>query len=162
MRTAAHGVDSAAAARDALVVRCMLDLEGKAGLAVQPMLAALSLCLVGLAVGLDVIGLAAGQPLLAELATWDIAAGLAVGLVGGAASALDLRRSHLDAGAFRIGLGRALLHGGAVGLLGLSLVVRVLGPLPSLTAIVFAALGLGLLLIARWLWGELHERARSA
>jgi uncharacterized membrane protein len=140
----------------------MLDREGRAGLDVQPMLAAVSLCLIGLAVGLDVIGLAAGQVLWADLATWDIAAGLAVGLVGGAASALDVRRTRLDTGAFRRGLARAVLHGGAVGLLSLSLVLRMLDTAPSLAAVVFAALGLGLLLVARWLWGELHERAPSA
>lgn len=138
----------------------MLDREGDIGLHVQPMLAALSLGLLGIAVSLDVIGLAAAEPFSPDLATWDIAAGLAAGLAGGVAAILDLRRIPAYTGAFRIAFAQALLQGSALCLLGMSLILRTVSPLPSLPAILLAALGVALLVIARWVSGRFLEPAR--
>lgn len=128
------------------------------------MLAILAVCLLGIALGFDLLGLATGEAVYADLAIGNLAVGLGADLLAGVAAIVDLRAVALRSEAGKVALVHLTLHGGALGLLALSLGFRTMErpPLPSALAIVLTAAGLGVLGIALWLGVELRERLTIA
>lgn len=129
------------------------------GHAIHPMLIVFPFGLLSTSLLFDVIALATGAARWAEVAYWMISAGLIGGVLAALSGVIDL--VHIPSGTRARYIGS--WHGAAnVGVLILFLVSWLLRNLgtgaPAVAPAVLSSIGLGLLVIAAWLGGELVEQ----
>jgi uncharacterized membrane protein len=131
-----------------------------AGYAVHPLLVTFPLGLFGVSVVLDVIGAVTEEPIWGFIATWNIVAGIATGLIAGIFGLLDLAEIPARTRAATVGIVHAILNTSMLGLFGASLAVRALSgsPLPPTAAVLLSASGLALAGIAGWLGSAMIRR----
>jgi uncharacterized membrane protein len=127
---------------------------------VHPMLVVFPLGLLIASVVFDVLFMATGYPVFAEVAFWNIAGGIVGGLAAAVFGLIDYYAIPHGTRARRIGLLHGLGNVTVVALFALSLWIRwtsgeIAPPLVAL-ALSFMAVGLGA--VAGWLGGELVDR----
>jgi len=131
---------------------------------VHPMLIVLPLGLLAMAVVFDIVYLASGDETFANVAFWDITAGIVGGLAAAIFGFIDWWAIPKDTRARRIGL----YHGGGNLVIVLLFVVSWFLRLPdhsyspNLLPFVLALIGAGMALGTAWLGGELVYRLRVA
>jgi uncharacterized membrane protein len=131
-----------------------------AGYAVHPLLVTFPLGLLGVSVILDVIGAVTEEPIWGFIATWNIVAGIACGLVAGIFGLLDLADIPARTRAASVGVFHAILNKAVLALFSASLVLRALSgaPLPSTAAVLLSASGIALAGVAGWLGSAMIRR----
>jgi len=135
-----------------------------AGHPIHPMLIVLPLGLLSMGVVFDIVYLASNDETFAEVAFWDITAGIVGGLVAAVFGLIDWLAIPKDTRAKRLGL----WHGGGnvaiVLLFVVSWLMRVSNHayLPDLIPFVLGVVGVASALVTAWLGGELVYRLRVA
>lgn len=131
-----------------------------AGYAVHPLLVTFPLGLLGMSVILDVIGAVTEEPMWGFIASWNIVAGLASGIVAAIFGLIDLTEVPARTRAAKVGIFHAILNTVMLGFFAASLVVRALATsaLPPVSAVLLSALGLGLAGVAGWLGSAMIRR----
>lgn len=131
-----------------------------AGYAVHPLLVTFPLGLLGMSVILDVIGAVTEEPIWGFIASWNIVAGLASGVVAAIFGFIDLTEIPGRTRAAKVGMFHAILNTVMLGFFAASLVVRALASsaLPPVSAVLLSSLGFGLAGIAGWLGSAMIRR----
>lgn len=127
---------------------------------IHPILIVFPLGLLSIAVLFDILHLIFGNPVLSQVAFWDIAAGVLGGLGAAVFGLIDWLAIPNNTRAKRVGL----MHGGGnvvvVLLFAISWLLRMNEPsnVPGAPAFVLALAGAGLAVVTGWLGGELVDR----
>lgn len=127
---------------------------------IHPMLVVFPLGLLVASVIFDVLYLATGYAIFADVAFWNIAGGLIGGLAAAVFGLIDYLAIPEGTRARRVGLLHGLGNVAVVGLFALSLWVRWnAGEIaPPLLALALSFVGVGMGAISAWLGGELVDR----
>jgi uncharacterized membrane protein len=135
-----------------------------AGHPIHPMLIVLPLGLLSIGVLFDLVYLATNDRTFADVAFWDIGAGIIGGLLAAVFGMIDWLAIPKDTRAKRLGL----LHGGGnlviVVLFIVSWIIRLPNHAyaPDITPFVLGLIAVGAALVTAWLGGELVYRLRVA
>ena len=135
-----------------------------AGHPIHPMLIVLPLGLLSMGVIFDIVYLATNDPTFAEVAFWDIGAGILGGLLAAVFGLIDWLAIPSDTRAKRIGLWHG---GGNVAIVVLFIVSWILrlpshAYAPNIVPFLLGLVGVGSALVTAWLGGELVYRMRVA
>lgn len=131
---------------------------------IHPMLIVLPLGLFSIGLVFDIVYLVSGTAVFADVAYWNITAGIVGGLLAALFGAIDWRAIPRDTRAKRIGLWHGLGNLVIVLLFVGSWLLRQPDPAygPDLLPFFLALVAVGLALVTAWLGGELVYRLRVA
>ena len=131
---------------------------------IHPMLIVLPLGLLSIGVLFDVLYLVTGTETFAEVAFWNITAGILGGLLAALFGAIDWWAIPKDTRARRIGMWHGLGNLVIVGLFVVSWLLRQADHTyaPDLLPMLLGLIAVGLALVTAWLGGELVYRLRVA
>jgi uncharacterized membrane protein len=131
---------------------------------VHPMLIVLPLGLFAIAVLFDAVYLVTGTDIFAEVAFWNITAGIVGGLLAALAGVIDWWAIPRDTRAKRIGMWHGLGNLVIVLLFVTSWLLRYGDPTyaPNLLPFLLGLIAVGMALVTAWLGGELVYRLRVA